>query len=133
MAKKDVQKNAPFVAARRFVKMFGLHRLLRRLWNKQVRHLFRETQSLRTSAEIVRQVNVKYSCQWFIYLIMPACCFSAVTYLIFTASPEILRIKYRKDFASAINVSLRAMLACDRPATPSSSQSSGSTMTSRSV
>ena len=80
---------------------------------------FRETQSLRTSAEIVRQVNVKYRCQWFIYLIMPACCFSAVTYLIFTASPEILRIKYRKDFASAINVSLRAMLACDRPATPS--------------
>ena len=35
---------------------------------------------------------------------------------VLTASLEYLRIKYRKDFASAINASLRAMLDCDRPA-----------------
>jgi hypothetical protein len=35
---------------------------------------------------------------------------------ILTAPLEFLRLKYRKDFASEIKVSLRAMLACDRPA-----------------
>ena len=35
---------------------------------------------------------------------------------VLTASLEYLRIKYRKDFASSINDSLRAILDCDRPA-----------------